>query len=66
MTLDGRKTSETNFQKNSLKIPIYLFEYSSDLVFFDIPKNPDLGYVQMAVKHSKIDKNQKFKKILKN
>ena len=52
-------SDKKNFEKNSLEKPIFLLENSSFLVFFDIPKNPDLGDVQIGAKHGKIDK--KFK-----
>ena len=39
---------------------LHHFEVSSFLVFFDIPKNPDLGDVQIGAKHGKIDKKSKI------
>ena len=45
------KLQKKNFKKFSLEILNFLFENSSFLVFFDIPQNPDLGYVQIAVQH---------------
>ena len=48
------------FEKISLEKPIFLLENSSFLVFFDIPKNPDLGDVQIGAKHGKIDKKLKI------
>ncbi len=41
------------FETFSLEKPIFLLENSSFLVFFDIPKNPDLGDVQIGAKHGK-------------
>ena len=47
-------------KKFALENPIFLLENSSFLVFFDIPKNPDLGDDQNAVKHVKIIENYNF------
>ena len=61
-------SKKKNWKKLFLR-PVWNLKHSSFLVvfdIFDISENLDLGYVQIATKQWKIDKNQKFKKILKN
>ena len=40
-----------NFDFHQFFTVLQLYEHSPDLVFSDYPKNPDLGYVHIAVKH---------------
>ena len=60
------KVSRKNFQKFAFLRPVWKLQHRSYMVFSTFPENPDLAYVQSAIKHRKIDENSKFKKKSKN